>query len=279
VIWFTAYDWFQPLTPANEAALSDYLRGGGRLFLSSQDYLYISHLTSFGANYLGVLTYTDDITASTETGFPGSPIGGGLGPYTLTLPYHEWPDVITPTAAARVAFVNQAGQPTSLTLDGGGFRSVFFTYPYEGLPTDARNEVLRRILAWFQPVHASTFAVDRAEAAPASSLSYALIVSNPGQVTATVHVTNTLPAGVELASGPSGGSYDPGTRAITWSGDLPPGGRQALGYQVLLQPSFRGILTNAAVFDAGEQGIFTRTARTVVPYATYFPMVFRSAGP
>jgi uncharacterized repeat protein (TIGR01451 family) len=279
VLWFTAYDWFQPLTPANEADLSDYLQGGGRLFLSSQDYLYVSRLTSFGANYLGVLTYTDDITATTETGFPGNPIGAGLGPFTLTLPYHQWPDVVTPTAAARVAFVNQDGLPTSLTLDGDGFRSVFFTFPYEGLPVGARNEVLRRILAWFQPVHASTFAVDRAVAAPSGALSYSLLLNNPGLVTATVRVTNTLPAGVSLAAGPSGGGYDPGARAITWNGSLPPGGQQAVGYQALIQPSFCGILINSAVIDAGQQDIFTRTARSAVPCTTYFPLVFRSAVP
>ena len=180
-----------------------------------------------------------------------------------------------------MAFVNQDARPTSLTLDGDGLRSVFFTFPYEGLPVGARNEVLRRILAWFQPVHACTLAVDRAVAPSASALAYSLILSNPGQVTATLRITNTLPAGVELAVGPSAGSYDPGSRAITWSGALPPGGQQTITYQLLLQPSFRGILINTAVIDAGDQGIFSRMARTVVayvPYATYLPLVCRSAG-
>jgi uncharacterized repeat protein (TIGR01451 family) len=279
VIWFTAYDWFQPLTPANEADLSVFLQGGGRLFLSSQDYLFVSGLTPFGAGYLGVLTYTNDITAVTETGVAGSPIGGGLGPFTLTLPYHEWPDVVTPTLAARAAFVNSDGAATSLSVDGGSFRSVFFSFPYEGLPIDARNEVLRRILTWFQPVHASTFAVDRAEAPPGGALAYSLILSNPGQVTATVRVTNTLPSAVTLTSGPSGGSYDPGSHAITWSGDLPPGGQQSIGYRVVLAPSFRGILTNTAVIATGDQGAFTRTARTTVRSTIYLPLVFRAPAP
>ena len=77
-----------------------------------------------------------------------------------------WPDIVTPTLAARAAFVNPDGNATALTLDGGGFRSVFFTFPFEGLPADGRLEVMRRILNWFGPLRASTFAVDRAVARP-----------------------------------------------------------------------------------------------------------------
>ncbi|MGH2537659.1 MAG: S8 family serine peptidase, partial [Candidatus Promineifilaceae bacterium] len=39
VLWYTGYDWFEPLTASESQSLADYLAAGGRLFLSSQDYM------------------------------------------------------------------------------------------------------------------------------------------------------------------------------------------------------------------------------------------------
>ncbi len=40
VIWFTGYDWYQTLTPyRTRKTLQTYLQRGGRLLLSSQDFL------------------------------------------------------------------------------------------------------------------------------------------------------------------------------------------------------------------------------------------------
>ena len=276
VVWFTGYDRFEPLTPADEAALTGYLQAGGRLFLSSQDTLYVSGLTDFSANYLGVLTYTNDITAVTETGVPGNPIGGGLGPYTPTVPYHQWPDIVTPTIQAGAAFLNPDGQPTSLTLDGGTFRSVFFTFPFEGLPSDAGTEIMRRILAWFGPLRASTFVADKAAAQPGDTLSYALVLENPGTVTVTVHMTNTLPLGLAApAIGLHGATYSQPDHAVLWSGEIPPGVQVTVTYQATLQPAFRGSLSNQALLQVSDGDVFTLTARTLVPYSFYLPLVFR----
>jgi len=278
VVWFTGYDWYEPLTGADEASLSRYLDGGGRLFLSAQDYLFVNKLTDFGVNYLGVLTYTDDITAVTETGVMGHPIGDGLGPYTLTLPYHEWTDIVTPTAAARTAFLNKTGSPTAVTIDQGTFKTVFFSFPFEGLPPAGRNEVLRRIVTWFDPLRASTFTVDRLVSQPGDTLSYALIVSNPGQVTASVRVTNTLPIALSLAPGSlQNADYDPPTRSIVWDGTLPPRGQRVITYRAQPQPSFRGGLDNAAlIHDQGSGSLFTRTATTLIPYVYYLPLISKN---
>ncbi len=273
VVWFTAYDWFQPLTTADESALTAYLNGGGRLLLSSQDYLYVSRLTPFGAGYLGVLTYTNDITAETETGVAGSPIADGLGPYTPTVDYHMWPDIVTPTTKALTAFVNPRGAATSLTLDGGGFRTAFLTFPLEGLPLDGRAEVLRRTLTWFGPARASTFAVDRA-AASGGDLAYALTLENPSAVTVTMWITNLLPAALSLdPASVQGAALDP-TGALKWSGEVPPRGRHAITYRAELDDRFRGWVVNQATVAAGGEE-FTLTARTVAPTSLYVPMVWR----
>jgi hypothetical protein len=72
VLWYTAYDWFQPLSADEEARLMHYLDAGGRLFLSSQDYLSISGLTPLGQDYLGLVDYTVDVT--TTVAFLSAPL-------------------------------------------------------------------------------------------------------------------------------------------------------------------------------------------------------------
>ncbi len=39
VIWYTGYDWFAPITDVEQESLASFLDHGGRLFLTSQDYL------------------------------------------------------------------------------------------------------------------------------------------------------------------------------------------------------------------------------------------------
>ena len=56
VIWFTGYDWYQTLTPSNARALQAYLLGGGRLLLSSQEFLSTNGMEDFKRNALGVMS-------------------------------------------------------------------------------------------------------------------------------------------------------------------------------------------------------------------------------
>ncbi|HHJ06951.1 MAG TPA: hypothetical protein ENK24_05585, partial [Anaerolineae bacterium] len=123
VVWFTGYDWFQPLTPDEEAVLQKYLDGGGRLFFSSQEYLYVlpdHKADQFARDYFGVLSHTEYITSSLALGVAGNPIGNDLGPYPLTFPpgYRNWTDSLTPTAAASPAMTGQSGLPNALTHSG-----------------------------------------------------------------------------------------------------------------------------------------------------------------
>ena len=90
VLWFLGYAWDETLTPTNEADLAAYLDGGGNLILSGEDYIYDQGLTPFGANYLQIDAYTEDVSDVDPTGTAGDPIGNGLGPYALTVPT-SWP--------------------------------------------------------------------------------------------------------------------------------------------------------------------------------------------
>jgi subtilisin family serine protease len=115
VLWFSAYDWYQPLTSVEEGRLATYLDGGGRLYYNGQDYLYRSGgPNDFARIYLGVGDYTEDFTSTSVMGVADSPVGSYLGPYEVSYPYKNFSDALTPTASADVAFVGQAGQSNAL---------------------------------------------------------------------------------------------------------------------------------------------------------------------
>jgi uncharacterized repeat protein (TIGR01451 family) len=118
VVWFTGYDWYDTLSPEEEEMLARYLDGGGRLIFSSQDYFYTNGLTPFGVSYLGVLTYTEDTTATRVTGVATDPVGHDLGPFPLHYPYPNHSDKIVPGSDASPAFVGERGQVVAVTHAG-----------------------------------------------------------------------------------------------------------------------------------------------------------------
>lgn len=86
VIWFTGYPRSDTFTSANEAAVATYLDAEGQFCLVSEDYLYDRGLTSFNMSRLRIGSYTSDVNRTDPKGNGGHPIGGGLGPYNLTVP-------------------------------------------------------------------------------------------------------------------------------------------------------------------------------------------------
>lgn len=245
VFWFTGYDWYQTLVPGEEDSLARYLDTGGRLFLSSQDYLYTAGLTRFGINYLGVLTYTEDFSSTVVTGVPDNPITRGLGPYSLTLPFDalgnsaNHSDGLTAQPAAQAAFVGQDGQVAGVTLDGPAhaFRTAFFAFPYEALPATGATEVASRLIAWLSPLGTSSLAVDLTNAAGGQNLTYTVIVRNDGAWPARqLHLVNSLPPGTTYITRSliGGATFDLVRNQIIWEGDLPPHQALSITYQVAL---------------------------------------------
>jgi PKD repeat protein len=159
VLWFSGDKYGSSAGPngTDEAALAAYLDGGGKLFLSSQDYLYDFGLTTFGEDYLGVSTYTNDTgNAVYKYGVAGDPIGDGLGPYLLDYPdlFSDYGDIVNPGAGASVAFRSSAGGGNNLDVDkdGGDWQTVFFGtswVPVYNYSAANGEEVLQRIIDWF----------------------------------------------------------------------------------------------------------------------------------
>ena len=148
VIWFTGDSWqsFTGPSAASEGYLSDYLDEGGSLFISSQDYIFIRGFTSFMDSYLGLDSYEEDANHTEVTGT--GPFFGGLGPYTLSYKDWNYSDRVSPDGTAELAFTGDNGD-AAIMKDGGNYRTLFFAFPFEAIPTsEDRNEVMGAILGF-----------------------------------------------------------------------------------------------------------------------------------
>jgi hypothetical protein len=191
VMWFSGDKYGSSAGPngADEANLAAYLDGGGRLFLSSQDYLYDFGLTPFGQDYLGIGSFSNDSgNATTKYGVAGSPIGDGLGPYPLSYPsgFADYGDVVNAGAGASVDFRSLAGGGNSLDVskDGGAWKTAFFGtswVPVAHYSAANGEELLGRIVEWFGgcEYYGVALSGDQAQTGiPGETITYTLTVTN-----------------------------------------------------------------------------------------------------
>ena len=224
VVWYTAYDWFDPLDAASQQQLIAYLDGGGRLLLSSQDMLYYEFDRTLVSDYLGVLSYSESTSPTVAYGEPLHPIGWGLGPYTLTYPYRNWSDSLVPGREAQVAMRDLRADPIALTREGGAWRTAFFSFPLETLDPAAVRRVVGRTVGWLSWLGASTCEADRRTVSAGDAVTMTCTLPNDGAAdVSTAHLQVTLPAHVELVTGTmsSGLTYYPAARLLAWSGHIP----------------------------------------------------------
>lgn len=272
VVWFTSYDWFQPLTVDEETRLTTYLDRDGRLFFSSQDYLYQSGVTSFGQGYLGVLSYTEDMITNVAVGERGSLIGDSLGPYDLDYPFPNYSDALTPTLAAEVGFRGHHELPVGLAHTAPAYRTVFFSFPFEALDGAPAQRVMQRVTGWLSWLGTSDLTADRNVVASGGTMTYTLTLNNDGWETVTGHLSNTLPVEISYVPNtlsPPTAVYEPTTKRVSWDGAIPAGETLSVKYQVDVDPLPKGTtVTNVASIGYEEHQIaFDRWARTWVGIA------------
>ncbi|MCA9976533.1 MAG: carboxypeptidase regulatory-like domain-containing protein, partial [Anaerolineales bacterium] len=149
VIWFTGDEFGGAAGPgsAGEAALGSWLDGGKCLFLSGQDYYYDRGLTTFMTNYLGLASATNDNGDYTSVTGQNT-VFGGLGPYSLTYPFTDYSDPVTPDSTAEVGFVGNNSNNAALTKDSGVYRTTFWAFPFEALSAANGLEVMTTVLNW-----------------------------------------------------------------------------------------------------------------------------------
>jgi hypothetical protein len=75
----TGYNWYSPLGAGGETKLAQYLDGGGRLLLSSQDLLDVNGLSDFIQDRLGVIGFTLSVTPTEVSGALHQPFRNDLG--------------------------------------------------------------------------------------------------------------------------------------------------------------------------------------------------------
>jgi uncharacterized repeat protein (TIGR01451 family) len=231
VVWFSAYDWYQPLTTLEEERLGAYLDRGGRLYYNGQDYLFQTDgPDAFARTYLGVADYTEDFSSTLVSGVRDNPVGSFLGPYPLSYPYKNFSDALTPTASARIAFVGQEEQPSALTNVGSGpdvgglpWRTTFFAFDPDGLSDAANVDLMRRVTGWLSWLGGSTIETDKSVARDTDTLNYTVVLHNDGwQDISSAYFTATFTSDLNpIPDSVSGGaSWNPVQRAFTWSGPL-----------------------------------------------------------
>ncbi len=160
VIWYTGEQNENTLTPQEQTAISGFLDGGGRLFLTGQDLGYdLVQLGStadsvFYATYLHADYIQDQANQTSLTGIPADPIGdalslalsGGSGANNNT-----WPSVIAPRAGAATVLVFPGALPGAVRF-GAAHRVVYFAFNFESINTAGdRDLTLARVLNWLLP--------------------------------------------------------------------------------------------------------------------------------
>jgi subtilisin family serine protease len=222
VAWYTAYDWYQPLSPAEEQRLIGYLDGGGRVLLSSQDYLYYGHGGKLAESYLGVLTHVEDLGTTLVWGETPHPIGWGTGPYALTYSYTNWSDGLRTAPGAQVALRGQHGLPAAITQRGPGWRTVFAAFPFETLDAEAAQTLIGRTVGWLSWLGRSTWQADRRVIASGSEVTMTCTLHNDGWSGIGAYVSAPLPPELDLIAGSlsQGASYNAETRTVLWEGAL-----------------------------------------------------------
>jgi uncharacterized repeat protein (TIGR01451 family) len=233
-VWWTGYDWYAPVTEDEEDALEAYLDAGGRLMLSSQDFLYYHHQEPFSRRYLGVLTYTEDVTPTHVEGVPENLVGSDLGPWPLSYPqgYQNWSDAVVPNLDVGVAFRDQNERGAALTRREGEGATLFMPFPFEALPADQMELAMERSIGWLSWLGRSTFEVEPRSPGPGDVVTYTIAVRNDGPAKVTAALSNPLPADLDADPGSfvGPGTYDPAADRLSWRGEVTPGETVTFGY-------------------------------------------------
>ncbi|HUS94262.1 MAG TPA: S8 family serine peptidase [Patescibacteria group bacterium] len=269
VIWFTAYDWFQPLTDFETLTLYNYLEAGGRLFLTSQDFLYYHHNEPLTLEYLGIRDYLESVEPNNV--FGNLRLGMPVGPLPLDYaPYQNFSDGLVPSPSAEIFAWHDGSGSAAVANSGSDWRTVFWGLPFEKLPLGIQPEAMRQILGWLSDLGDSTF---ESSSEQSNNLigedifeTYTLTLRNSSSDTPdNSTITNTLPPAltIDQDSITGGAIYDPVTRQLSWSGEIAGRGSRTISYRATTAPGLTpGTQINnlVSVLDSRHDLAFERSA-------------------
>jgi M6 family metalloprotease-like protein len=153
IIWFTGRA-TKTLSPEDISALSNFLDGGGKLLLTSENAGEDLSGNSFYSNYLHAQFLAPAIQTPLVLGVDGDPISQGD---TVAMNYllADSKDLISPLPPATIVFTykNIANGGAGIKYKDG-YQVVYFSFPVEaaaGNPAQflQSKELLARVLTWF----------------------------------------------------------------------------------------------------------------------------------
>ncbi len=316
VIWFTGYDWRPDgsLSLAGQRSLAGYLKGGGRLLFSSEDYLLIRATRPYTADrffhsdYLGVANYGIDQGQAHQGPLRGAngSIFAGLENCRLPprQPKDDLSDALVPRPEARPALVDGAGQTVGLEMELAPFKSLFLAFDLGLADSDCSSQIIRRAVDWFSPLHQSSLGLvgESDMLAPGEALALQLKLHNAGLERASgVAVHWSLPLSTTLTMTPTNWFFEP-PNVLRWAGALAPGEWRSVTARLHLAedlPANSRLWTTAAITDGHGLPLrrelalranapdLKRSQKTVAPRQTppaagglaSFTLILRNAGP
>ncbi|MFI0606720.1 MAG: S8 family serine peptidase [Anaerolineae bacterium] len=263
VLWFTGYSGLKMdrhFGPEIQRLMADYLDAGGRLLLSSEDYLYHWAATPyrdallFHRERLGVEAFEE----SAGQAHQGPLVGADKSIYQDLPPgcrlasrpqAEDFSDrlILRQVPLARAAIFNQLGEAVAAQYEqNAGYKTVFLAFDAATLAPSCAERVIGNALDWFNPWTSS--ALEQVDAAGrvlppgtyrgGDRLRLRLRLSHTGPAAeAPVAVRWTLPRGATLEASPPlppGWILD-GTD-LRWSGTLPRFQEQTLQVNLRLDP-------------------------------------------
>ncbi len=287
VVWLTGRDWDNTLTAADQAALTAYLDGGGRLFVSGQDIgwdIAREGEPPFYRDYLHADYLADDSTYNELTG------AGFLNGITVTIQggdganNQDFPSDIAVVGDGTGIFRYIAdGDWAATAYADETYRVVYFAFGFEGINAAAdRQKVMAYVLNYLKPCLLP----------PPYALaleSNTLRIGTPGQT--VVHTVNLVNTGMlqdaydlmlsETAWTTTLGIPLGGTAIlpITRTALLAPRERLTLALNVTIPPTaaFQAYdlvtLTATSVFSPVHSA--STTHRTIAGTSVYLPLVLR----
>jgi uncharacterized repeat protein (TIGR01451 family) len=282
VVWWTGFDWYKPVRDDQIPVLQTYLDAGGRLLLSSQDYLYYHHSDPFSQSYLGVLSYTESTSPTVARGMPENLIGSELGPWELIYPFENLADRVEPMPGTTVPFRDEAWRGIGLARRDEDYATTFFAFPFETLPKKARPTAMRQAVGWLSWLGSSTFTAipPSVPSNGGGGITYTALLRNDGPQAFTASFSNTLPVSLTLDSGSLTGpaTYSATTRLISWEGSLGPEDVVTITYQATMTPGLPAYtpIANTACLNIKDQHIhFYRTATVRVDAPDLSPSILQ----
>ena len=146
VVWTTGDDYSSTFVGNDTIEVANYLAGGGKMWLSSEDILYDLGPVS----WLHVASYDSDIGCAAATGI--GPIMTGTSFATTGGVVWDYSDEINPDAFAWTEMQNETPVDNTIAMDpstGLSYFLFFNAFAFENIDAEAdRDTMMQRVISW-----------------------------------------------------------------------------------------------------------------------------------